>query len=184
MDSPILHDEKQLLQQIAQWDEAAFSTLFYAYLGFLQPFIRRLTKQAVDTEEIIQETFLRLWMSRDRLEEVRSLDAWIYTIAVNECYKWLKKQSSRQQNLAAIDGIADVSVLDGLHLKEVKRLIAEAVNELPASRRRIYQLSRDQGMKIPEIAALLGISPNTVKNTLVASLRSIRKYLALRGHEL
>lgn len=183
MSFPLVPDEKQLLQRIAQGDEAAFSILFFGYLRVIEPFIRRLTQSAVDTEEVVQETFIRVWMGRDRLEEVKSFDAWIYTIAINECYKWLKKQS-RRRGPAVVEGAADISLLDGLHLKEVKRLIAEAVNELPARRRRIYQLSRDQGMKIPEIAELLGLSPNTVKNTLVASLRYIRKYLALRGHEL
>jgi len=58
------------------------------------------------------------------------------------------------------------------------------VGRLPEQRRRIYQMSRDEGMKIVEIAERLAISPNTVKNTLVVSLRFIRQYLADRGHEL
>ena len=185
----ILHDEKNLLQQIAQGDEAAFSTLFYAYLDILQTFIMKLTRSATDTEEVVQETFMRLWMGRDKLTEVRSLHAWIYTIAANECYKFLKKRSSREQGLAPIDKLGesdkgDDTVVEGLDLKEVHQLIIEAVGRLPAQRRRIYQMSRDEGMKIPEIAGRLGISPNTVKNTLVMSLGFIRKYLAERGLEV
>jgi RNA polymerase sigma-70 factor (family 1) len=188
-----LHDEKSLLQQIAQGDEAAFSVLFYAYLGNLQPFLLKLTRSAADTEEVIQETFMRLWMARDKLEEVRSIHAWIYTIAANECYKYLKKRSSRDNGLSAL-GAADAAggatgrddspVLNELHLKEVSRLVSEAVGRLPHRRRRIYQMSRDEGMKIPEIADALRLSPNTVKNTLVTSLGFIRKYLADRGHEI
>jgi RNA polymerase sigma factor (sigma-70 family) len=181
--------EKELLHQIAQGDEAAFSILFYASLGDLQPFILKLTRSAVDTEEVIQETFLRVWLGRDKLAEVQSLRAWIYTIAANECYKYLKKRSSRESGVTGM-GEADFgsgggdSALDGLQLKEVKRLVAEAVGRLPERRRRIYQMSRDEGMKIPEIGARLGISPNTVKNTLVVSLRFIRQYLVERGLEL
>ena len=185
-----MQDEKNLLQQIAQGDETAFSTLFYASLGNLQPFIMKLTRSAADTEEVIQETFLRLWMGRDKLKEVRSIHAWIYTIAANECYKFLKKRSSRENGLSVFGNAGDAadredsSVLHELHLKEVNRLVTEAVGRLPLRRRRIYQLSRDEGMKIPEIAATLHISPNTVKNTLVTSLGFIRKYLADRGHEI
>lgn len=132
---------------------------------------------------------MRLWMGRDKLADVRSLHAWIYTIAANECYKFLKKRSSREHGLAPIDNLGeadrgDDAVAEGLDLKDVHRLIIEAVGRLPAQRRRIYQMSRDEGMKIPEIAERLGISPNTVKNTLVMSLGFIRKYLAERGHEL
>jgi RNA polymerase sigma-70 factor (family 1) len=182
-------DEKELSHQIAQGDEAAFSILFYAYLGNLQPFILRLTRSAADTEEVIQETFMRLWLGRDKLAEVQSLRAWIFTVAANECYKYLKKRSSRENGVTGLDKADvvsgdDYSALDGLHLKEVKRLVAEAVGRLPEGRRRIYQMSRDEGMKIPEIAARLRISPNTVKNTLVVSLRFIRQFLVERGHEL
>lgn len=189
MHSRILNDEKNLLQQIAQGDEAAFSTLFYAYLDILQTFIMKLTRSATDTEEVVQETFMRLWMGRDKLAEVRSLHAWIYTIAANECYKFLKKRSSREQGLAPIGNLGeadggDDAVVEGLDLKEVHQLVIEAVSRLPAQRRRIYQMSRDEGMKIPEIAERLRISPNTVKNTLVTSLGFIRRYLAERGHEL
>ena len=186
---PFLQDEKNLLQQIAQGDERAFATLFYAYLTNLQPYIMKLTRSTEDTEEVIQETFMRLWMSRDKLSAVRTLHAWIYTIAANECYKYLKKKSSRQNGLSDL-GKADAgsgedpSTLHVLHLKEVNRLVTEAVGQLPLQRRRIYQMSRDEGMKIPEIAATLRISPNTVKNTLVHALGFIRKYLAAKGHEL
>jgi DNA-directed RNA polymerase specialized sigma24 family protein len=72
---PFLQDEKNLLQQIAQGDERAFTTLFYAYLTNLQPYIMKLTRSAEDTEEVIQETFMRLWMGRDKLDEVRTLHA-------------------------------------------------------------------------------------------------------------
>jgi len=187
--SRILNNEKSLLDQIAQGDEAAFSTLFYGYLDILQTFIMKLTRSATDTEEVVQETFMRLWMGRDKLTEVRSLHAWIYTIAANECYKFLKKRSSREQGLAPIDHLGeadrgDDAVVEGLDLKEVHQLVIQAVGRLPAQRRRVYQMSRDEGMKIGEIAELLGISPNTVKNTLVMSLGFIRKYLAERGHDL
>ena len=146
----------------------------------------KLTHSAADTEEIIQETFIRLWMGRDRLIAVQSLNAWIYTIAANECYRYLKKKNSRETHLADMAETTAAeegsSTFHALQLKEVRRLIAEAISLLPERRRKIYQLSRDEGMKIPEIAATLHLSPNTVKNTLVISLAFIRKYLEDKGH--
>lgn len=177
------------MEQIAQGDEKAFSRLFYAYLEGLQPFIRGLTHSTEDTREIIQETFMRLWMNRDKLPEVRDLNAWVYTIAINECYRYLKKKSIRENRLADLKEVdpaaeGDHSTLNVIQVREVYRLVREAVSKLPQRRRKIYQMSRDEGMKIPEIAAALSISPNTVKNTLVSSLGFIRQYMAEQGHEL
>jgi RNA polymerase sigma factor (sigma-70 family) len=150
----------------------------------------KLTRSAEDTEEVIQETFLRLWLNRDKLLEVETPQAWIHTVAVNECYKYLKKRSSRKDGLAGLRSASAEQEQDGeetLHavqLKEVRQLVTEAVGRLPQRRRRIFQMSRDEGMTIPQIAAELRISPNTVKNTLVTSLRIIRDYLAAKGHGL
>ncbi|MBS1604195.1 MAG: sigma-70 family RNA polymerase sigma factor, partial [Bacteroidetes bacterium] len=164
----------------------AFSILFYAYYGSLHSFIMKLTRSAEDTEEVIQETFLRLWLGRDKLLEVEAPPAWIHTVAVNECYKFLKKRSSRKDGLAGLRSAGQEQdgeeTLHALQLKEVKQLVTEAVSRLPRRRRHIFQMSRDEGMTIPQIAAALRISPNTVKNTLVTSLRTIRDYLTAKGH--
>jgi RNA polymerase sigma-70 factor (ECF subfamily) len=187
--SSLPYNEKELLHQIAQGDEAAFSTLFYSYYAKLQPFIMKLTRSAADTEECIQETFIRIWMNRDKLEEIQNPAAWIFTVASNECYKYLKKRITREHGLLALGKgdpypEHDQSTLHAIQLKEVAGIIASAVSQLPTQRKRIYQMSRDGGMKIPEIATHLKISPHTVKNALVHSLSFIRKYLADRGHEL
>lgn len=177
------------MQKIAQGDEAAFSTLFHSYYASLRPFILKLTRSTPDTEELIQETFIRIWMSRDKLEDIQNPRAWIFTIASHECFKYLKKKVTREQTLLALgkgdpEPGQDQSTLHTIQFKEVSRMVATAVDLLPSQRKRIYQMSRDGGMKIPDIAAALNISPHTVKNALVTSLRFIRQYLADRGHEI
>ena len=189
MHSSSPYHEKELLHQIALGDEAAFATLFYSYFAKLQPFIMKFTRSSSDTEEIIQEVFIRLWLNRDKGTDIMNPHAWIFTIASHECFKYLKKKASRQHGLETLEKEDqlpenDQSTLDSIQLREVSRMVASAVNRLPSQRKRIYQMSRDGGMKIPEIADALKISPNTVKNALVTSLQFIRKYLADRGHEV
>ena len=174
-----------LLDQIAHGDETAFGILFHAYLPTLQPFLLKLTHSAADTEEVLQETFVRLWMARDKLVDVQNLNAWVFTVASNECYKYLRRKNLRREGLHALDAHGDEqTTLHTIHFHEVNRLIGEAVRLLPAQRRRIYKMSRDEGLRIPEIADALHLSPNTVKNVLVTSLRFIRQYLEAHGHPL
>lgn len=189
MHSSSPYHEKELLHLIAQGDEAAFATLFYSYYAKLQPFIMKFTRSASDTEEIVQEVFIRLWLNRDKGADIMNPHAWIFTIASHECFKYLKKKASREHVLAALgkdDQLPenDPSTLDSIQLKEVSSMVAAAVSRLPSQRKRIYQMSRDGGMKIPEIADALKISPNTVKNALVTSLGFIRKYLTDRGLDI
>lgn len=189
LDPSFPYDEKEILHRVAQGDESAFSILFYRYFARLHPFIFKFTRSQTDSEEVLQEVFIRIWMNRDKLDEVLDPDAWIFTIATNECYKFLRKQATRQQHLQSASQDTpsqdnDQSTLHSIHLREINRVIAAAVSQLPAQRKRIYQMSREEGLKIPEIATALRLSPNTVKNALVSALQFIRSYLADRGHNL
>jgi RNA polymerase sigma-70 factor (ECF subfamily) len=176
-------DTKQLFLQVAEGDERAFETLFNAFLPKLYPFIIKFIKSELATQEILQETFIRVWLSRDKLSEIDNPGGWLYKVASNECYSYLRK--SILNNKFSNPLIAEPEPVNATHesfaLKELNRLIGEAINKLPAQRKKIYRLSRDEGKSIPEIASILNISPNTVKNALVASLKFIREYLIKYG---
>lgn len=176
-------DIKQLFLQVADGDERAFETLFNAFLPKLHPFIIKFIKSELAAQEIIQETFIRVWISRDKLSEIDNPGGWLYKVASNECYSYLRKSilNNKFFNPLTFEPEPVNSTHESFALKELNRLIGEAINKLPAQRKRIYQMSRVEGKSIPEIAALLNISPNTVKNTLVATLKFIREYLAKYG---
>ncbi|PWG81515.1 RNA polymerase sigma factor [Pararcticibacter amylolyticus] len=176
-----------LLQRISEGDEKAFAALFYQYLPVLMPFVSRFTKCEYGTEEVIQNTFIRVWMNREKLERVNNIKAWLYRYASNESLNYLRSSGSRK-NTEYITHCSDAFTLHSectsqhINLNEVRHLVAQAVGCLSEQRRKIYIMSRNEDLSIPEIAAQLGISPNTVKNTLVASLKSVRQYLSLHGY--
>ena len=176
------HNEKELLLRIAEGDEAAFETLFHLYLPKLTPFAWKLTRDWEAAREIVQETFLRIWVSRDQLTHVETPAAYIFTITSNQCYKYLKKQMQLQQFAANTDEKDDPHAT--INLLELKRLINKAVDNLSEQRRKVFILSREKGLTIPEIANELKLSPNTVKNTLVSALQAIREYLQSQGYLL
>ena len=175
------HSEQELLLRIAESDENAFEQLFHLYLPKLTPFALKLTGDREAAREMIQETFLRIWLSRDRLLDVKNPSAYIYTILSNQCFKFLKRKMPPQP-------LSEQPATDDPHaainLQELKKLVAQAVANLSEQRRKVFILSREKGMTIPEIASELGLSPNTVKNTLVSALQAIREYLQSQGYQL
>jgi RNA polymerase sigma-70 factor (ECF subfamily) len=175
--------EKILFQQAAEGNEQAFSALFNLFLPRLYPFIIKLTRSEAAVQEIIQETFIRAWLNRDRLAEMENPGGWLFRVASNKCYDHLRQKVLNDKLFKPITSEPDTRSAphEGLDAKELNRLVGEAVHTLPAQRKKIYLMSREQGKTIPEIAAALQISPNTVKNALVTSLRSIREYLAKHG---
>ncbi|WP_142683542.1 RNA polymerase sigma factor [Chitinophaga polysaccharea] len=185
-----MHDstyiDKSLFQRISEGDEAAFGILFNTSLITLEPFIRKMVKSPESAKEVIQATFLRVWLSRDKLTDIDHPRAWLYKVAANECYTYLKKEATEYRlrgTVAAAETETDTATRR-LTLKELHAIIEEAVMSLSPQRRRIYQMSRNQGMKIPEIATELDLSPSSVKNALVFSLKAIREHLRRNGHAI
>lgn len=178
------HIEKKLLVRISEGDEDAFRELFYGILPWLTPFIGSMAKTAEGTQEIVQETFIRIWLSRDKLPALHEPKAWIIRVATNECFTYFHKQTSRRKINQLLEGEVPVAANigeDRLQVQETQLLIQRAVNTLPPQRKKIYQMSREQGMKTPEIADELQCSHSYVKNTLTAALSHIREYLAAAG---
>jgi RNA polymerase sigma-70 factor (family 1) len=181
------YTDKELLQQIANGDEQAFAILYRNYVPRLEPFIRTITKEESLVTEVVQETFTRLWMSRDKLADVEFPQSYIYKTASYVCFSYLRRQSMGKRIVSQLEIGAPHSenaTQELLTLRDLERTIREAITLLTPSQRNIYRLSREEGLKIPEIAEHLGISPNTVKNTLVASLKAIREHAQKAGYTI
>lgn len=186
MDQLLPIDINQLFHRISEGDEEAFGILFRHSVSALYPFILRMVKQQAAAEEVVQASFLRVWLSRDKLPGVEQPKAWLYKVVANECYTWMRREA-REMKLRAGSGVgeeADDSLSAEIAMRETRRLIAEAVGHMPAQRKKIFTMSRQQGMSIPEIAEALELSPNSVKNTLVLALKDIRQYLVRHGRLL
>lgn len=183
-DISLPQDEKLLFPLVAEGDEKAFGALFNMFLPRLYPFIIKFTRSEQAAQEIIQETFIRIWLNRDKLNDIKNPAGWLFKVATNECYNYLRKSVLNNNFFDTISSDPDAThdaTQEWLDVKELKLLINEAVNKLPAQRKKIFQMSREQGKSIPEIAAELQISPHTVKNTLVISLKFIREHLIKHG---
>jgi len=188
MDYQLSHlpDERMLFARMAKGDEEAFAEIFYHYTALLQPFILNMTRSEADTEEIIQDLFLQLWMQREKMPEIGNYRAYIFTASNNRVYTWLKRRA-RELRLSAEagSGVADQDsrLEEALDLKESMALITEAVDRLPPQKKLIWRLSREEGLSHEQIAGQLGLSKNTVKNHMVAAIRMVRKYLQEHSEE-
>jgi len=185
LDSKQVNIERELFSRVAQGDEEAFNTLFHWYVPRLHTIVLKVTKSEGVAKDIIQEVFLYLWMDRESLAEVDVPQNWIFKIAYNRSYSWLARQASRNQKYTEFrqqnPGEGDNNLQNTVFLNETARLIHEATAQLPEQARRIFQLSRETGLKAAEVADQLNISVQTVRNSLVRSVKFIKEYLTQHG---
>lgn len=186
MTEALPHNEKELFHRIASGEEQAFTLLFLAYSKLLYPFVSDLLGSPTQAEEMIQQTFLNIWLKRDKLRDVDHPRAYIFRIAANECYMSLRKKILARNYLQQLpdNTISDDHPAAHFSLLEVKELIGEAITQLPPTQRQIFCLSREQQLSVKEIASQLELSPQTVKNNLTKALKQIRFHLEQSGYPI
>jgi RNA polymerase sigma-70 factor (ECF subfamily) len=183
---PTLEDERELFLRIADGDELAFTDVYQSFTPSLAAFILKLTRSEVLVDEIIQETFFQVWVSRDKLPEVREPRAWVFRISANISYSHLRRLLTEKKVLKNIlpEPAKDWSAAETLQVNMLLNTVQEVVNDLSPQRKRVYQLSREAGLTVPQIAEALNLSPNTVRNTLQSSLCAIRDHLLKKGYQM
>ncbi len=95
-----LHNEQNLLDQIAEGNEHAFETIYNHYRPVIFTKALRLADENWAAEEIVQDTFLQVWLKRSELRHLDNFSGWLYTIAVNFTYNSLvKKDRERKRKI-------------------------------------------------------------------------------------
>jgi RNA polymerase sigma-70 factor (ECF subfamily) len=129
---------------------------------------------------------LYLWMDREKLTGVDQPRNWIFKIAYNRSYSWLKKQIVRERaaqtmldQQAAITSSS--STEEAVHFSEAARFVMDAIDHLPPKSQQIYRLSREAGLKPAAIAEQLGMDVQAVKNSLYRSGKTLKAALADKG---
>jgi RNA polymerase sigma-70 factor (ECF subfamily) len=133
-------------------------------------------------EDVASTSFVKLWETRHTLADDVSPKSYLYKIASNTSLNILKhekvKQHHAQEMLKTTFESVEPGNFDSLDLKQLRFDIREAVAELPEQMRRIFELSKFDGMKYAEIASHLNISPKTVKTHMGRALAKLRERLS------
>ncbi|RBL88506.1 RNA polymerase sigma-70 factor [Chitinophaga flava] len=179
MEKTYLNSEPDLLLLVSQGDEAAFARLFHAYHQRLGAFVFQLTGSITMAEEIVQEVFIRIWEKKEKLSQVHHFHPYLYMVAKNYTFSFLKKLGRELEHKQQWELTLSAST-DNPYEESTdacfRRIIDQAVAELPAQRQKVYLLSRDEGLRQAEIAERMAISRETVKKHMVLALRAIRSY--------
>jgi RNA polymerase sigma factor (sigma-70 family) len=140
----------------------------------------RLTGSADTAEEIVQDCFLKVWLKRETLPEIQNFGGWLYTVAQNLTLDAIRKSKRNLKRVVDLDHAGHKQIESRaqriLEEKEYAQVLHQAIERLPAKQQQTYKLIREQGLKRNEVAALLNVSPETVKCNLDLAVRSVRAF--------
>ena len=166
------NDERSLVLRLIDGNEDAFCELYAAYKNRLIYFAMRFLKSREYAEDVFQDAFTIIWQGRRFIN--------LYTIVRNRILNQLRdlvnQDKLKEQILQqAVDYSNDTQ--NEILANDLKQLISCAMQQLTPRQRKIFEMSREQQMSHKEIADVLGISVNTVQESISTSLRTLRFYL-------
>lgn len=164
--------EKELLAQVANGNEKAFEFLINRFSDILGAYIFKLTHSKEVTEEIVQDVFLKIWNTRDTLPNVSNFHAWLYIVSKNQAISVLRKAIRERAGKELITHNPDDQE-DNSWENEKLSAIEKAIAQLPPQQKKVFMLSRYEGLSYKEIAAQMHISTETVKKYLQIATQSI-----------
>ncbi|MEP7256856.1 MAG: RNA polymerase sigma-70 factor [Flavitalea sp.] len=161
-------------------EQESFRSLFDSFKKPVHDYAMAITGDHDAAEDIAQEIFINLWKKRAGLARIENIDHYIFRMVRNECMDFFNKAARDVKLANALKTRMTANsnaAFNQIDYKETISLIDKGLITLSPQRRKIYQLSRHQGLSLEEIAHEMGLSYNTVKNHLVEALRQLRKYL-------
>ena len=171
--------DADILKDIAAGSSKAFRALYSQWEPTLSSFIFQVTRSKVITAEIVQDVFLKIWMTRESLVEVKDFKAYLFVISKNRAINALKKSLAdleRIKKYASEVPFNEQPVEDDdaqLHFS----LIDEAIDQLSPRQKEIFLLHRHERYSYREIAEQLGIGKESVKTHLSLAIKSIKNHI-------
>lgn len=172
-------------QQFAKWaekisrsDQRAFDDLFRAFYPALVRFAIRYVSNQTTAKDVVQESFVKLWQTRGRIDPSRSLKSYLYTMVRNRALNEVRDRSGidvnqeKAHNQQRFEDPEDVEVAKSSEQLEEK--MKHWIDELPDRQKEAFSLSRFEGLDHDEIAEVMSVSPKTVNNHIVAALSTLR----------
>ncbi|MEO5976910.1 MAG: RNA polymerase sigma-70 factor [Chryseolinea sp.] len=181
-----MDEQFDLVVAIKEGDPQSLELLFRRMYPRLSAYARKFLNDTYESEEIVQELFYKIWVERDRLDENQSLSAYLFTSVKNRCLNALTTRKSRTKHAELmrylyLNESSDFTSSHNLLVaKELERDFEEALKDLPPECKRIFELSRFDGLRYKEIALQLNISIKTVETQISRALAKLR--LQLREH--
>ena len=171
----------ELLLRLKQDDKVAFYNLYERYSKRLYSFVFRFIKQESDTEEIVQEVFVKIWEKRRTIDAYSSFESFLFTIAYNSTISLFRKRVNEKKYLEHLFALQKENVMteinDEIQFNDLTEQVSYLIEGLTPRQKEIYKLSRDSGLTYQEIGKKLNISATTVKKHMANTLSYLKSNL-------
>ena len=167
-------------REIKEGNVAVYTRFYKEYHPRIYAQILFLSNSPTLAEEITQETFLKLWETRESIVVNKSLKSYVRTIAHHKLMDHFREGFTWESvnEVVAEPAATQTSVIDDLIFQEYQAVAQQAVDQLPQPKRAIFQLRYQESLSYAEIAHRLGTTPKAIERHLAKATLTVKQYLA------
>lgn len=168
---------KQEFLSFRRGDERVFEYVYHLYFDVILQKVFRLCSERTVAEEIVQESFIRLFLNKARLDSAEGIYPYLYTVSRHLAISYFRKKVSvlkYEGYLAQHWDEATGEAERGLENSDLIEVLQAAIDELPTQQRLVYTMNKLEDKTYHEIAEQVGISKHTVRNHIASATKSIR----------
>jgi RNA polymerase sigma-70 factor (ECF subfamily) len=171
-------DDNALIKAFQEGDEFAFVSIYNRYTSGVYVFCVKMLLDKEQAQDVMQETFLRVYENRDRLLKTDSFKAWLFTIARNQCLNQLRRSTRQVQFDESVEMPAGAdSPVVSLEKDEQVEIVAHFLRQLKPEYREVIILREYQNLSYDEIAAVTRSTLSAVKSRLFKARRKLADYI-------
>ena len=177
-----METDNELVGRVRGGDDEAFRLLVERHTRAIYRAAYRITSNAADADDVVQETFLRAYRAIERYDGRASFTTWIHRIAINCSLDLIDSRKRRDARNAGEEDLATIASTSAapdriVHGLEMQRAVAQAMERLSGNERTAFVLRHFEGMPLEEIGAILGTQINATKNTVFRAVKKLREQL-------
>lgn len=170
-----------VMMKFKDGDKTAFKTIYVRYSPSIYSVSTQLLKDGDLAEEMVQECFMKLWLSRSGIQVERDLWPYLYVMCKRLCFNVLRDKEIVKKSIEYFQEDLVNDVEHRVYHNELQHHLQLCIAQLPLQQRTAWILSREEGFTHQEIAARMDISQNTVKNHIGQALKFLRDRLSSQG---
>ncbi len=176
--SPEIQDQ-ELVPFLREGSKDAFRILYDRYGAKIYRFALGYLKSEQDAEELVQDVFLKFWTKRDLLNASGNIRAYLYKVAVNSIYDFIRRKNLELAFQEFVNGQPneDDSTWEEVVYNDLAAQLDQLMAQMPEQRRKIFKMSKEKGLSNDEIAESLGLSKRTVENQIYRGTAFLKEKL-------
>jgi RNA polymerase sigma-70 factor (ECF subfamily) len=179
MDESAVTPDIELLALVGAGDQPAFEQLVLRHQGKVFNLVYRFTRNPLDTEELAQEIFFKVWRHARAFKGQSAFGTWLYRLAVNTCLNFRQKKKNSPEPLPLLGDFLTAADAAGAEIitRERENLLEQALSVLPARQKMALILASFEGESYEGIATIMEISVSAVETLLFRARQNLGKIL-------